>query len=134
MRKLVKKELAKYKEKLIKLREGVSQELQSLGKDSIGLSQRDAAGDLSGYTYHMADVATDNYERDLSGNLATTGQKALYDIDAAIEKINNNTYGKCEVCNVDISKQRLNALPYAKLCKKCQQQQENKNSFPKAAA
>ena len=89
-------------------------------------SQREAAGDLSAYSLHMADMATDNYDREFSLGLADNEQKILNRIDEALEKIGNKTFGLCELCNKKVSKVRLKAVPYAELCVPCQEKQEKK--------
>ncbi len=90
-------------------------------------SQRDTAGDISTYTYHMADVASDTYDRELSLNIASTEQKVLYQIEEALKRVEDASYGRCLDCNKVIPQTRLRAVPYAALCIVCQQQRENKH-------
>lgn len=72
----------------------------------------------------MADVGTDNYERDLMIELIQSGEESLRNIDAALEKIEEGTFGICELCGKKINKDRLKAVPYAKLCIDCQREEE----------
>jgi RNA polymerase-binding protein DksA len=74
----------------------------------------------------MADVATDNYDREFSLSLADNEQKLLNRINDALEKIDANTFGLCELCEKKINKTRLKAVPYAELCVPCQEKQEKK--------
>ena len=74
----------------------------------------------------MADMATDNYDREFALNLADNEQKVIHRIDAAIEKIDSNTFGVCELCAKKIAKARLKVVPYAELCVPCQEKQEKK--------
>ena len=74
----------------------------------------------------MADVASDNYEREFSLSLADAEQKVLNRINAALEKIDGNTFGLCELCEKKITKERLKIVPYAELCVPCQEKQEKK--------
>ena len=74
----------------------------------------DASGDLSNVPIHMADVGTDNYDRDLTIGLIQNGEEELRAIDEALERIGNKTFGTCEECGKKISKARLTALPYVK--------------------
>jgi RNA polymerase-binding protein DksA len=71
-------------------------------------------------------VATDNFDREFSLDIASTEQRILYDIDAALRKIDLGKYGLCEVCEHKITLQRLKAVPYARLCIKCQQEEEKR--------
>lgn len=126
MKKMTKQEMKKYKELLIKERETLSNELNSLTKDSINKSQRDASGDLSSYAYHMADMATDNYDRDFSMGIATEEQKRLFAIEEAMKRIEEGSFGNCLQCGKRILRKRLDAIPYTELCLECQKSKEKK--------
>ena len=119
-----KKELDKYKKILIEVRSKISGDLRHLEGDSLNTSQRDASGDLSGYSLHMADMATDNFDREFTLGLASNEQQSLNLIDVALRKIEDGTYGACENCSKPIPLKRLNAMPHAPLCIKCQELQE----------
>ncbi len=121
-----KKDLKIFKELLLRKKIELTKGIQHIENDALKTSQRDAAGDLSAYSLHMADMATDNYDREFSLGLADNEQKILNRIDAALDKIENNTYGTCELCEKKISKARLKVVPYAELCVPCQQKQEKK--------
>jgi len=116
--------LKKFKQLLIKLREKFVGEMENITKDTLKTSQRDASGDLSGYTLHMADVATDHYDREFSLGIASAEQKIIYEIDEALKRIEDGSYGLCFICDKAISKKRLTALPYAKYCVECQEKEE----------
>jgi RNA polymerase-binding protein DksA len=111
---------------ILKRKEEVLDQIKHISEDTLKKSQKDAAGDISGYTYHMADIATDTYDREFSLSLASNERKVVYEIDDAIKKIEEGTYGICEGCKRLIAKTRLKALPYARLCLKCQQALEKK--------
>ena len=100
--------------------------IDHIANDALKTSQRDSAGDLSAYSLHMADMATDNYDREFSLGLADNEQKILNRINEALEKIGDNKFGLCELCEKKISKVRLKAVPYAELCVPCQEKQEKK--------
>ena len=119
-----KKSLKFFKELLLKKKAELSKGIEHIAKDALKTSQRDATGDLSGYSLHMADMATDNYDREFSLGLATNEQKILDRINDALEKLEDHTFGLCELCAKKISKVRLKAVPYAELCVPCQQKQE----------
>ncbi|MDD5085729.1 MAG: TraR/DksA family transcriptional regulator [Candidatus Omnitrophica bacterium] len=123
-----KKELEQYKKILEVERRKLIGDINHIEKESLKQSQRDASGDLSGYGFHMADVATDNYDREFSLDLASCEQTRLNDIVDALEKIDDGTYGSCESCKKKISNRRLRAVPYARLCIKCKEQEEKKKS------
>ncbi len=126
IRKLPKTILRKYKELLIKERERVGGELSHIAETTLNKSQRESSGDLSGYAYHMADMASDDYERDFSLGRATDEQKMLYLIDEAMKRIRDGTYGSCLQCGKPIPSRRLAALPYSESCIDCQKLKEPK--------
>ena len=119
-----KKDFKFFKELLMKKKTDLAKGIDHIANDELKTSQRDAAGDLSAYSLHMADMATDNYDREFSLGLADNEQKILNRINAALEKIEENTFGLCEACEKKISKVRLKAVPYAELCVPCQEKQE----------
>jgi RNA polymerase-binding protein DksA len=121
-----KKDLKTYEELLQKKKQELMKGIEHIANDALKTSQRDAAGDLSAYSLHMADMATDNYDREFSLSLADNEQKLLHRINAAIEKIEAGTYGLCELCEKKITKVRLKAVPFAELCVPCQEKQEKR--------
>ena len=119
-----KKALNEFKKLLIARKEEIDDEIKHISSETLKQSQKDASGDISGYSFHMADVATDNYDREFSLGLASSERNVLLDIDSAINKIKDGTFGLCEECDKAISKIRLRAVPYARLCIKCQETKE----------
>ena len=91
IKKLPKTELKKYKVLLMKERQQVGGDLSHIAENALNKSQRDATGSLSGYAYHMADQASDDYDRDFSLGIATEEQKLLYFIDEALKRIEDGT-------------------------------------------
>ncbi|MEE9584132.1 MAG: TraR/DksA C4-type zinc finger protein [Candidatus Brocadiales bacterium] len=118
------KDLASYKKSLLSVREKLAGNVNSMEGEALKKSRQDAAGDLSNVPFHMADLGTDNYERDLMIHLIQNGEEELKSIDAALEKVENNTFGICEACEKKIAKARLTALPHASLCLECQRKEE----------
>ena len=121
-----KTELDRFKKLLEAARRKISGDLAHLEKDSLNTSQRDASGDLSGYSLHMADQATDNFDREFNLGLASSEQQILNLIDEALRKMDEGRYGVCEICNKPITQKRLLAVPYAPYCIKCQSEEEKK--------
>ena len=118
-------ELAKYKKLLIKVRETISGDINHIAKESLK-SQKESSGDLSGYSFHMADMASYSYDRELSLNIASEEQEFLYEIDDALKRIKDGKFGLCISCNKKIPQKRLNAVPYAKYCIQCKSREEKK--------
>lgn len=120
------KDFSKFKKRLEELRMQISGDLSHIEGDALNRSQRDATGDLSGYSFHMADMATDNFDREFNLELASNEQKSLNLIDQALRRIGDGTYGICESCEKPIPMKRLQAVPYAVYCIKCQEEEEKK--------
>ena len=94
--------------------------LDALAGDNLKRSPIEASGDISAHSTHMADQGTDNFDRELALNLASSRQESLYDIEDAIRRVDEGTYGACESCGGAIELPRLKALPFAKKCMACQ--------------
>ena len=122
--KFSKKDLKGIREDLVKQKARILEELLKIRGENLGKSQKDYSGDLSGYTLHMADMATDLYDREFSLELAEGERERLFALDEAIKRIDEGAYGKCDSCGGAISKQRLKAMPQAKKCIKCQEEEE----------
>ena len=120
---LTKEQIKQYRQLLITERVKLADEIKSIAKDA-STSPRDASGDLSAYTVHMADMAADTYERELSMNIASSEQQILYQIDEALKRLDDGSFGVCQQCNQPISVSRLKAVPYASLCIECQRAKE----------
>jgi DnaK suppressor protein len=112
----------KLKKVLLKMRENIIAKVQNIEKENLGRLQKDATGDLSGYGLHMADVASDNFERELSLGLAANERELLHKIDNALKRLKERDFGLCEACGKIITLKRLSAVPYALMCVKCQEQ------------
>lgn len=121
-------QLKEYKQLLGKLRDRVVDEISFLAGDNLNRSQRESSGDLSSYSFHMADQGTDNFDREFALNLVSSEQDVLYEIDDALQRIELGTYGVCEGCAKAIEKPRLAALPFAKLCIRCKSEAEKGKS------
>lgn len=126
IKKMTKDELKRYKAILIAERDRMEGQISHVTENALKRSARDASGDLSGYSYHMADVASDDYERDFSLGRATEEQKVVFLIDEALKRIEEGTYGACLQCGKAIPKRRLAALPHSELCIQCQEEKEVK--------
>lgn len=117
-------ELNQYKKTLLEKRTKLVGNVNFMEDEALGKSGQDASGDLSSVPIHMADVGTDNYDRDLTIELIQNGEEEVRAIDDALEKISKKSYGLCEECGKTISKTRLTALPFVKCCIECQRHEE----------
>lgn len=103
-----------YYESLLELRRHVRDELNIHTADTLGANSRESSGDLSGYGQHMADAGTDTFDRDFALSLVSNEQEALFEIEEAIQRIFDGSYGVCEITGETIDKDRLMAVPFTR--------------------
>ncbi|MFH1502159.1 MAG: TraR/DksA C4-type zinc finger protein [Candidatus Eisenbacteria bacterium] len=120
-----KRELKHFEQRLIEERMKLLKELGYFEDKIFNESQRDAAGDLSAYSVHMADQASDAQEREKAYHMASAEGRLLYHIDEALARIREGTYGVCDGCGSKIQKPRLEVVPHARLCIACKKAEEN---------
>jgi RNA polymerase-binding protein DksA len=89
-------------------------------------SMSDETGEDAAYDNHLADTATETYDRELDYTLEENSEHVLSEIDAALKRIADGTYGQCSNCGRQIPQERLEARPYATLCIDCQRQREGR--------
>ncbi len=117
----IKPEWAKYYKILVDLREQLIRQMNGLAKES--------AQELPGYSLHMADSGTDNFDRDFALSLLSSDQDAVYEIDEALKRIEKNTYGICELTGKPIPRARLDAIPWARFTVEAQAQLEREGAL-----
>lgn len=111
------------KERLERERKQLLQEISQL--DDI-VAQQGEYHDLEGggVSNHLADDASDTFEQEKYVALRRNLERILDQVDHALHKFELGTYGRCEDCDEEIPQERLEALPYARLCIKCQSKEE----------
>lgn len=115
---LKKADVAKFKKRLEELR---SQLTHSLRGSNAEVKTPDEA---AGYSQHQADQGTDDFDRTISLEVTTREYTLLKQIERALEKIEDGTYGQCDITGDDIPIARLEAVPYATMTVKAQEQLE----------
>ena len=106
-----KKGLTYFKDLLLKKREELIKNIEYLKSITSNSTNQEASGDHSAYSFHMADQGTDAMEREKAFLFASRDEKYLKQINAALERIDNGTYGVCRVTGKDIGRERLEAVP-----------------------
>ena len=113
------------KKRLLALRDAMLDSMNGVAQDN--LRARAESNEASAFGMHQADAGSDAYDRDFALNLLSQEQDALYEIDEALKRIELGTYGICEVSGKQINKERLEAIPFARLTVECQSQIERQN-------
>ncbi len=117
----VRAEWVKYYERLMDLRDQLTRQMNGLAKES--------AQEMAGYSLHMADSGTDNFDRDFALSLLSSDQDAIYEIEEALKRIEKNTYGICELTGKPIPKSRLEAIPWTRFTVQAQAQLEREGAL-----
>jgi RNA polymerase-binding protein DksA len=105
-----------FRARLLKERERVQNAVTHLNNDHPGRLDADGDETPGPYVDHIADVATETLDREMDYSLAENSEQVLREIDAALQRIEDGTYGKCGVCGKEIGVERLEAYPWASLC------------------
>lgn len=104
----------RFKQMLLEKRQEIFGNVSEIEDEALKKSRLDATGDLSSMPIHMADIGTDNYEQEFALGLMDNERKLLKEIDDALHRIEQGTYGLCEATGKPISKARLEAKPWAR--------------------
>jgi len=108
--------LDQFKELLLVKRRELAGTVNQLRDEALHKSRQDAAGDLSSMPIHMADLGSDNWEQEFTLGLVASENELLREIDDALQRIEDRTYGICLATNKPIQRTRLRAKPWAKYC------------------
>ena len=117
-------ELAQYRKVLIRKYRMLSGSMDAMEQHALKKSRQENSGDLSNMPVHLADVSSDNYEQEFTLGLMENKGEVLSEIEHALEKMSDGTYGVCETCQKRIKKGRLEAIPYTRYCISCQEDAE----------
>lgn len=117
----IKAEWQKFYDRLMELRDQLQRQMNGLAKES--------AQEMAGYSLHMADSGTDNFDRDFALSLLSSDQDAVYEIEEALKRIEKNTYGVCELTGKTIPRARLEAIPWTRFTVQAQAQLEREGAL-----
>ncbi len=115
-------EIKAFRKLLLERRAQIRGNVSQMGEQALKGTGQDFSVD------HMADYGSDNYEQEFTLGLIENEQEVLREIDAALDRIEDGTFGDCEVCGKKIQKARLKAIPYARLCLECKKKEEERTS------
>jgi RNA polymerase-binding transcription factor DksA len=106
---------------LLELREQLVKQMSGLAAES--------AQEMAGYSLHMADSGTDNFDRDFALSLLSSDQDAVFEIEEALKRIERKTYGVCELTGKPIPRARLEAIPWTRFTVEAQAQLEREGAL-----
>ncbi|HUU27857.1 MAG TPA: TraR/DksA family transcriptional regulator [archaeon] len=114
-----------FEKRLLEERTKILKEMGRFG-ESYNKNLKESAGDLSAYSFHMADMGTDVETQERAFQQVSKEGRLLYHIDEALRRLYyGDNYGLCESCGGFIDKARLEAVPHARLCIECKSKEEN---------
>ena len=122
---LTKKELADLRIRLEEERIQLDTQLTTIETDSFASTQSDASGDVA-LDDEPADAGTATFEREKDLSIENNVRDLLHKIDRALKRMDDGTYGICDICGKPIEKARVKALPYVDLCIKDAQAQSRR--------
>lgn len=123
----------KYKKELLKEKDNLTHLISSMqdntlfGNTTDHTSERYSSGELSAYDNHPGDFATEEYMQDMQNSLTIHEKGKLSNIENALYKIEQGTYGVCDQCHMPIDEERLDIIPETTLCSSCA---KNKQEVP----
>ena len=124
----------RYYKLLLDLRSHLTEGITLHSEETLKRSSKDDSGDLSSYGQHMADAGTDTFDRDFALSLVSSEQEALTEIDAAIKRVKEGTYGTCEITGKPIAKERLSAVPFTRYSAEAQKDIERNRMRTRSSA
>ncbi len=118
--------LESQRQKLLILKDTLLDSMNGVARDSL---RSQTGGDASAFGMHQADAGSDAYDRDFALGLLSMEQDSLYEIDQALKRIEDGSYGVCEISGKQIMKARLEALPFTRYTVECQAEIEKRNRY-----
>ncbi len=108
-----------YRQQLVSLGERLKVDLSGLADEALRTTGGEASGSLSNMPLHLADLGSDSFEHEMTMNLLETEGQAFAEVADALNRIEQGTFGICELCEKEIAAARLEALPHVRHCIHC---------------
>ena len=118
-----KRKKASFQKILLQEREVLEKQYRDLEEGNLNSSQSEASGEMP-FEEDYAASGTTTFERERDLSLSENVKDILKRVNEALERIDNGTFGVCQMCSQPIPEERLKALPYANLCISCKQKEE----------
>ena len=113
--------LAKQHKRLLDLKDVLLDSMSGVARGNLH-----AGSETSAFGMHQADAGSDAYDRDFALSMLSKEQGSLYEIDEALKRIEDGSYGVCEICEKPIKHDRLEALPFTRYTVDCQAELEKR--------
>ncbi len=117
----------KYRERLLGLGKRLRGDMTGVQSEALRQVGGGANGNLSNAPLHTADLGTDAFDQDVSLSLMENEQQILDQVAAALDRLDQGTYGTCQECGRAIGPERLQALPYTSFCVACARREQEED-------
>lgn len=124
-----KKELEKFNLMLEKQKKDITELIIKMKTNGVSKQSEYYPTELSNYDNHPAEIATEMFDVEFNNALLVHEEHLFRDISHALEKFKDNTYGNCELCDKQIKRERLEAIPYTRVCMACEEKKAVKPTF-----
>lgn len=119
-----KSKIESFRGKLQKERKRLENELKQIHDENYAVASEGAEGGDENYEDHMGDAASNIFDRERDLSLEQNLEDMIAQVDAALLRLENGSYGICANCHREINEARLRAIPYVDLCIECKQAEE----------
>ena len=119
--------IKKQHERLLHLKDVVLDSMNAVAKDALRVKAE--GSEANAFGMHQADAGSDAYDRDFALSILSQEQNSLYEIDEALKRVENGSYGICEISGKKIPQARLEALPFTRYTVECQAELEKQNRY-----
>jgi len=119
-------EIDTYRQRLFALLSRLERDRSQLKDEALRATGGEASGSLSDVPLHLADLGSHAFEEDLTLDLLKNEERILEEIQAALARMDQGVFGRCETCRQEIPRDRLHVLPYARSCVVCARKQQGK--------
>lgn len=122
-------EIDQFRAKLLKTMDRLDKERQLIKEESMQPSGGEMSGGISSVPLHIGDLGSHEAEEDAELRLVENEEYLMKEINDALDRIEQGSFGRCESCRHDIPKERLAVVPYTRYCVSCATTQEQKKRF-----
>jgi RNA polymerase-binding transcription factor DksA len=117
-------EIDAIRQRLLALLTRLDQDRSDLKDEALRGIGGEASGSLSDVPVHLADLGSHAFEEDLTLDLLQNEERTIEEINAALSRIDEGVFGRCQGCQKAIPRERLDAVPYARYCVACARERE----------
>lgn len=112
-------EAQEYRKRLEQLLRRLGRKREQLARDALHPTGGEAAGGLSNVPLHLGDLGSQDFEEETMLSLLENEEQLIAEVNSALDRLQQGSYGRCERCGQEIAKERLQALPYVRYCLAC---------------